>query len=72
MNKDTLIGIGLGALAVWLVLRRRSVMALAGGPFAGAACCGGCATQQSTRCGVPMSGTGDWSQGNGPAPIRGF
>ncbi len=73
MNKDTVIGIGVGVLIGWLLWRRRGLAGLmfagAGAVGTGAAaggsggCCGGCAGTASNATGI-----GNYSQGSGPNP----
>jgi len=65
MNKDTVIGVGVGLLIGWLLWRRRGMAGL----FAGAGGCGGCggARNGPGGCGQsPTAGTGEFAQGAGP------
>jgi hypothetical protein len=74
MNQDTVIGIGIGALVVWLLMRRRGLVGM-GLVGAGGACCGSCAghTAGAGPC-SNLTGTGvnNYAQGIGPLPIRSF
>lgn len=74
MNKDTVIGIGVGMLIGWLLWRKRGgglMLMGAGVPSGGAAGCGcsggGHAVTTSTPCAQRFSaGLGNYAQGNGP------
>lgn len=76
MNNDTLIGIGVGLLVGWLLWRRRGLMAAISAPTGGC----GCGPSNGNGSGVTpencamrsSAGIGNFAQGNGPAPIRGF
>ncbi len=77
-QKNLILGIGLGALAVWLIYRaRRGTLGLAA--LGSGGCCGGCAgmASGSQPCGslVAVSagtGAGNYQQGSGPTYVRGF
>lgn len=73
MNKDTVIGIGVGLLIGWLLWRRRGLAAMLGAGSSGG--CGGCggSTAGAGGCGQATSaGIGTYAQGTGPSAIPGF
>lgn len=67
MNKDALIGVGVGLIIGWLLWRRRGLAGLMG-----AGGCGGCgggtrANGGPGGCGqAVIAGTGNFAQGAGP------
>lgn len=82
MNKDTVIGVGVGVLLGWLLWRRRGLMgsAMVAGSGGGCAGCAGSSSNVGTAAGAApgscarsfSAGLGNFAQGSGPNPIPGF